>query len=110
MLTINPINDTPVAQDDNVETEQNVPIRIDVLENDFDVDNDSVIFRHSKHMRNMLCFNHCSIWKILNYPTKLRLNNDNNSIHTPIKFKSIKFSYTYCQKCHIIIPHAKLKP
>jgi len=42
IIFVNPINDTPVAQDDNVETEQNVPIRIDVLENDFDVDNDSL--------------------------------------------------------------------
>jgi VCBS repeat-containing protein len=41
-ISINPINDAPVAQDDHAETQENVPIRIDVLENDFDVDNDSL--------------------------------------------------------------------
>ncbi|QDI88895.1 hypothetical protein Nisw_04845 [Candidatus Nitrosopumilus sp. SW] len=42
IIFVNPINDAPVAQNDHVETQQNVPIRIDVLENDFDVDNDSL--------------------------------------------------------------------
>lgn len=41
-LSVNPINDAPVAQDDQAETQQNVPIRIDVLENDFDVEDDSL--------------------------------------------------------------------
>ena len=41
-ISINPINDAPVAQDDRAETQENIPIRIDVLENDFDVDNDSL--------------------------------------------------------------------
>ena len=41
-ISINPINDAPVAQDDHAETQENIPIRIDVLENDFDVDNDSL--------------------------------------------------------------------
>ncbi|KFM16527.1 cell-adhesion protein, partial [Marine Group I thaumarchaeote SCGC AAA799-P11] len=42
IIFVNPINDAPVAQNDFVETQQNVPISIDVLENDFDVDNDSL--------------------------------------------------------------------
>ena len=42
IIFVNPINDAPVAQNDYVETQQNVPISIDVLENDFDVDNDSL--------------------------------------------------------------------
>ena len=41
-ISVNPINDAPVAQDDRAETQENIPIRIDVLENDFDVDNDSL--------------------------------------------------------------------
>ena len=41
-ISVNPINDAPVAQDDHTETQQNVPISIDILENDFDVDNDSL--------------------------------------------------------------------
>ncbi|KER06427.1 Translation initiation factor IF-2 protein [Marine Group I thaumarchaeote SCGC AAA799-E16] len=40
IIFVNPINDAPVAQNDFVETQQNVPISIDVLENDSDVDND----------------------------------------------------------------------
>ena len=39
-ITITSENDTPVAQDDQSETQQNVPISIDVLENDSDVEND----------------------------------------------------------------------
>ncbi len=42
IIFVNPINDAPVAQNDYVETQQNVPISIDVLENDSDVDNDSL--------------------------------------------------------------------
>ena len=42
IIFVNPINDAPVAQNDFVETQQNVPISIDVLENDYDVDNDSL--------------------------------------------------------------------
>jgi VCBS repeat-containing protein len=41
-LSVNPINDAPIAQDDQAETPQNVPIRIDVLENDSDVEDDSL--------------------------------------------------------------------
>lgn len=41
-LSVNPINDAPIAQDDQAETQQNVPIRIDVLENDSDVEDDSL--------------------------------------------------------------------
>jgi len=35
-------NDAPVAQDDQIDTQQNVPIRIDVLENDSDTEDDSL--------------------------------------------------------------------
>jgi len=41
-ITISSENDAPVAQDDQAETQQNVPIRIDVLENDSDVEDDSL--------------------------------------------------------------------
>jgi len=41
-LSVNPINDAPIAQDDQAETQQNVQIRIDVLENDSDVEDDSL--------------------------------------------------------------------
>ena len=41
-ITVNPINDAPVAQDDLAETQQNVLIRIDVLENDSDIEDDSL--------------------------------------------------------------------
>jgi VCBS repeat-containing protein len=41
-IFVNPINDAPVAQDDQAETQQNVPIRIDVLENDSDTEDDSL--------------------------------------------------------------------
>ncbi|MCV0400970.1 MAG: tandem-95 repeat protein [Nitrosopumilus sp.] len=41
-ITVNPINDAPVALDDLAETQQNVPIRIHVLENDSDVEDDSL--------------------------------------------------------------------
>ncbi len=41
-ITITSENDAPVAQDDVVETQQNVLIRIDVLENDSDTEDDSL--------------------------------------------------------------------
>jgi VCBS repeat-containing protein len=41
-ITIIPENDAPIAQDDLAETQQNVPIRIDVLENDSDTEDDSL--------------------------------------------------------------------
>ena len=40
IIFVNPINDAPVAQNDFVQTQQNLPITIDVLENDSDLDND----------------------------------------------------------------------
>ncbi len=39
-ITVNPVNDPPVAQDDSIETLKNTPIIIDVLANDSDVEND----------------------------------------------------------------------
>ena len=41
-ITITPENDAPIARDDLAETQQNVPIRIDVLENDSDTEDDSL--------------------------------------------------------------------
>lgn len=41
-ISVNSINDAPIANDDSVETEQNAPIRIDVLENDSDVEGNSL--------------------------------------------------------------------
>jgi len=41
-ISVTPENDAPIAQDDNAETQQNVPIRIDVLENDSDAEDDSL--------------------------------------------------------------------
>ncbi|MFQ5782675.1 MAG: Ig-like domain-containing protein [Nitrosopumilus sp.] len=41
-ITITLENNAPVAQDDQAETQQNVPIRIDVLENDSDPEDDSL--------------------------------------------------------------------
>jgi VCBS repeat-containing protein len=41
-ITVTSDNDVPVAQDDLAETHQNVPIRIDVLENDSDTEDDSL--------------------------------------------------------------------
>ncbi len=38
-ITINPVNDAPVAVDDQAETDENVPVDIPVLANDYDVDN-----------------------------------------------------------------------
>ncbi len=41
-ISITSENDAPITQDDHAETQQNVPIRIDVLENDSDVEDDSL--------------------------------------------------------------------
>lgn len=41
-ITIVPENDAPIAQDDFAETQQNIPVIIDVLKNDFDAENDSL--------------------------------------------------------------------
>lgn len=41
-ITVSSENDAPIAQDDHAETQQNVPIRIDVLENDSDAEDDSL--------------------------------------------------------------------
>ncbi len=39
-ITVNPVNDAPVAKDDSVIALKNTPINIDVLQNDSDVDGD----------------------------------------------------------------------
>ena len=39
-ITVNPVNDPPVAQDDSFETQQNTPISVDVLGNDSDIEDD----------------------------------------------------------------------
>ncbi|MBL7978896.1 MAG: tandem-95 repeat protein [Bacteroidetes Order II. Incertae sedis bacterium] len=39
-ITINPINDAPVAKDDGVSTNEDTPITLDLLKNDSDLDND----------------------------------------------------------------------
>ncbi|MFM2611498.1 tandem-95 repeat protein [Vibrio campbellii] len=41
-VTVNPINDAPVANDDNAVTDENTPVTIDVLPNDTDVDGDTL--------------------------------------------------------------------
>ncbi len=42
-VTVSPVNDAPLAQDDTAETEVDRPMGIDVLDNDRDVDGDSLI-------------------------------------------------------------------
>lgn len=39
-LTVNPLNDPPVAQDDSAKTKEGTPVIVDVLGNDSDVDDD----------------------------------------------------------------------
>ncbi|CAE6904890.1 COG2931 RTX toxins and related Ca2 -binding proteins [Vibrio sp. B1FIG11] len=41
-ITVNPINDAPVANDDNAVTDEDTPVTIDVLTNDTDVDGDTL--------------------------------------------------------------------
>ncbi len=41
-ITVNPINDDPDAQDDNIATDEDVAVIIDVLANDTDADNDTL--------------------------------------------------------------------
>ena len=41
-IVINPVNDAPTANDDIAETLQNVPVSIDILENDSDTEEDSL--------------------------------------------------------------------
>jgi len=41
-IMVNPINDDPVAVDDAAETNEDVPVEIDVLANDYDVDGDAI--------------------------------------------------------------------
>ncbi|MEF1183003.1 Ig-like domain-containing protein, partial [Vibrio campbellii] len=40
-VTVNPLNDAPVANDDNAVTDEDMPVTIDVLTNDTDVDGDT---------------------------------------------------------------------
>ncbi|WP_045458352.1 cadherin-like domain-containing protein, partial [Vibrio campbellii] len=40
-VTVNPINDAPVANDDRAATDEDTPVTIDVLPNDTDVDGDT---------------------------------------------------------------------
>lgn len=39
-ITVNSMNDLPIAKDDDAKTEEDVPVKIDVLANDTDIDND----------------------------------------------------------------------
>ncbi|MHA2753693.1 cadherin-like domain-containing protein, partial [Vibrio campbellii] len=41
-VTVNPLNDAPVANDDNVVTDEDTPVTIDILPNDIDVDGDTL--------------------------------------------------------------------
>ena len=41
-LTVNAVNDTPVAYDDNAATDQDTPVTINVLANDSDIDGDAL--------------------------------------------------------------------
>ncbi|MCW1949743.1 MAG: tandem-95 repeat protein, partial [Octadecabacter sp.] len=41
-VTVNPVNDDPVANDDTAETDEDTPVTIDVLGNDTDVDGDDL--------------------------------------------------------------------
>ncbi|MEL7326629.1 MAG: Ig-like domain-containing protein, partial [Pseudomonadota bacterium] len=41
-VTVNPINDAPVANDDNAVTDEDTPVTINVLPNDTDVDGDTL--------------------------------------------------------------------
>ncbi|WP_143686201.1 tandem-95 repeat protein, partial [Vibrio campbellii] len=41
-VTVNPINDAPVANDDSAVTDEDTPVTIDVLTNDTDVDGDTL--------------------------------------------------------------------
>ncbi|WP_155399286.1 tandem-95 repeat protein, partial [Vibrio campbellii] len=41
-VTVNPVNDAPVANDDNAVTDEDTPVTIDVLPNDTDVDGDTL--------------------------------------------------------------------
>jgi len=42
-VTINPVNDNPVAADDSATTDEDTPVTIDVLSNDSDVDGDTLV-------------------------------------------------------------------
>ncbi len=39
-VTVNPVNDLPVANDDSVATDEDTPVTVDVLSNDTDIDDD----------------------------------------------------------------------
>ncbi len=41
-ITVNPVNDAPVAFDDAAETDEDTPVNIDVNDNDLDVENDTL--------------------------------------------------------------------
>ncbi len=41
-LVINPVNDLPVAQDDIASTDEDIPVKINVLSNDSDIDGDNL--------------------------------------------------------------------
>ncbi|PQJ47668.1 hypothetical protein BTN99_07250, partial [Vibrio campbellii] len=41
-VTVNPINDAPVANDDSAVTDEDTPVTIDVLLNDTDIDGDTL--------------------------------------------------------------------
>ncbi|MEF1204029.1 Ig-like domain-containing protein, partial [Vibrio owensii] len=41
-VTVNPVNDAPIANDDSTATDEDTPVTIDVLPNDTDVDGDTL--------------------------------------------------------------------
>ena len=43
LVTVSPVNDVPVAVDDNIGTSENTAVTIDVLDNDTDADNDTLL-------------------------------------------------------------------
>jgi hypothetical protein len=57
-VTVNPVNDAPVANDDSASTEEDTPVTIDVTANDFDVeDGDVVVSAFSQALNGSVALN-----------------------------------------------------
>jgi hypothetical protein len=78
-LTVNPVNDAPVALDDNLTTDMNIPITFAPLQNDFDVDGDSL---------NIVAYTAPSHGTVT-------LNQDQSFTYTPDTGQSADDNFTY---------------
>ena len=81
-ITITPVNDPPVAVDDNISTQEDQSVQIDILNNDFDIDNQidsSSVSIFKAPLHGQISFDATTY--LLNYIPELNYNGDDSLVY-----------------------------